>query len=477
MLSAFSNVILYAPKSFLQGESVVFTLEAKGSSNIDFPTISKVDGFAVQSAGTSNSYSSINGKITQKISQQYQFFPTRTVTLPSFEVKVDGKSFYTQEHTIQKDKVSKTQSNLFDLDIKVSKTQAYVGEMLLYTIIFKYDQNVSIEKMGLNMGNFTHFWSKKVEKNRQYQEGNFIVQELDFLLFAQKSGALKLDAISIDMLLSSGNRNAFSLFNNQLEKKRIFSNDLTLDIKPLPKGVALIGDFTLKSSVDKTKVNQGEAVSYKIHIQGKGNIDDVPDIKLSYKNATVYENEPIVKTFEKEGEYQGSWTKSFSIIPSSDMTIDSVTLEYFNAQSGTIKKVKSQSFDIQVQAKKKDTPLLEKQRQVQPSQTTVQKEPTSFKERWIYFILGTVNALLMVGLYKWNITRQLKKSMNDCPLNKRIKMTKNQHQLLRVMLPFIHDNIELQEKIQQLEEKNVDFKALKKEILHLVETKQIKDRK
>jgi hypothetical protein len=475
-LSVHANVFLYAPKTFLQGEGIVFTIEAQGDSDIEFPKIERIDGFAVQEAGSSNSYSSVNGKVSRKISKQYQFFPTRSVTLPKFEVKIDGKSFYTNIYNIKQQKATKTQSNLFDLTIGASKTEALVGESIIYTIKFKYDQNARIEKMGLNLPSFKHFWSKKIKETRQYQEGNFIVQELDFLLFAQRSGKMNLDAISIDMLVSDSKSDPFSFFNNRLKKMRIFSNDLKINIKPLPQNIALIGDFQIQATVDKNTLTLGESLSYKIEVKGKGNIDDVPEFKLSLADVTVYENKPVLKTTIKNNEYEGVWSKSFSLIPSKNIVIPSMSLEYFNAQSGTIESLKTKAFNIHVLGSKKTTEVhLEKAHEKVAKSEPATINRNSVKDRIIFFVLGGINAVLMVGLYTWVINRKSRKTINEQPLIKRVKQSKTKEALIKVLLPFVHVDVQLKEKIEMLEDAQNEFKPLKKEILSLIETKRIKD--
>ena len=112
---------------------------------------------------------------------------------------------------------------------------------------------------------------------------------MDFFLFAQKTGKLIIEPINIDVSVLDLSNNSYSFFYKSTKNIRIYSNKLIFDVKPLPQNITLIGDFKITSSLDKTSVKQGESLNYKIEVTGRGNIDDVEDIKLNIDNATIYE--------------------------------------------------------------------------------------------------------------------------------------------------------------------------------------------
>ena len=95
----------------------------------------------------------------------------------------------------------------------------------------------------------------------------------------------------------------------------------------------MIGDFNISASVNKIDIKQGESVSLKLEISGVGNFDDIEDIKLDIPNATVYDNKPDVKTKYSDLGYEGTYTKVFSIIPESSITIPSIKLKYFDKKN------------------------------------------------------------------------------------------------------------------------------------------------
>jgi len=251
MGTLFANVYLQVPQTFTHGEPLYFSLQVVGEK-ISFPQVDKIDGFSVESVGTSRSITNINGNITSKITKRFRLFPTKDILIPSFTLTVDGKNYTTETKKVSKEKITKTDSIYFELNLKAKKKALYVGESTIVTVQFKHRKDMQIVDLGLAVPTFENFWSKQLENAKKYEEGNYIVQELEYLLFPQKEGSLTVEPIKIDVATLDLNRNSYSFFNRSTKNKRIFSNALTFDVKPLPQDVKLIGEFSLTSSVDKT---------------------------------------------------------------------------------------------------------------------------------------------------------------------------------------------------------------------------------
>ena len=112
-ISLLANVTLHSSNSFVKGEAFVFEFEAVGTS-IEFPKIDKIDGYIVESLGTSRSLQIINGNYDEKLSKKYRIVPNSDFTIPSFTFKVGGKEIHTEAKKIIAQKVIKTASNDFD---------------------------------------------------------------------------------------------------------------------------------------------------------------------------------------------------------------------------------------------------------------------------------------------------------------------------------------------------------------------------
>lgn len=465
----FSNVTLKSTNYFIAGEPFSFTLEYSGSEEPTFPNLDKIDGFSVQSAGRSNQISIINGKRSQIISQKYVLFADKDFTIPSIEVKTSSNTYKTHSKNITLQTPSKSKSNDFDLSLKVDKHKLYVGEQAILTLSFKYRLGQDILNMELNQPNFDGFWAKPLGKSTSKVENGFEIHTLKYVVFPQRVGKKQIQPVSINIAVPDNN-GAYSFFRAPSKVKRFYSNSIDLDISELPDNLKLIGDFRIESTVDKTKVEYGEAVSYKIKVEGTGNLDDLDEIKLNIPNATIYENKAKKEFVFKDGKYGGIYTKTFSIVANSSFDIDSVFLEYFDSKTKSKKTIKTKKYSIEVVGEKveKKQVILQKaetHKEENQKEQVVIKE-TSFIEKSLFFFLGAICSLLLIFiLYYFKKGRDSSKEEFDKPLLKVVKSTKEKNELLKVLSPYIQKDESLDQLIYELEDIEAkDFRDIKKRI-------------
>ncbi|MAD42640.1 MAG: hypothetical protein CL623_09645 [Arcobacter sp.] len=472
LLSLFANVQLNIPKDVVRGEALLFSIEITGN-DIVFPDFKTIDSYVVQEVSSSTSTNIINSKITKKIKKIYSLYPTKDFVFPDLKFVVDGKEYFSKQQKIVLKDPKKTISSNFELSLKADVNELYVNENFILTLIFKYKKNTNIVDLSFEKPNFDNFWYKQLDDSKQYEEGDFIIQELKFLLFPLKSGILKINPLKINAHIIETN-NSFSFFSNATSSVKIYSNDLEFNVKDLPSNVNLIGKFNIKTEVNKLRINQGEAVSFKLVINGYGNVDDIKDIKLDLKNATVYENKPIIKTKYEDEKYKGTYTKVFSIIPNKSITIPRISLEYFDKELNKVVLKQSNEISIEVLETKieKQTKILQK-----PSSKIEQKEviktieKVSTKDRIIFFLLGLLVGILILGLYFYVIKYKNKNKSIETSLLKKVKKSKNKDELLKILAVYINIDSSLDKLIFKLEEKK-DIKLLKKDII--IKIKELK---
>ena len=464
-MSLLANVQLSIPKDIVRGEALFFSLEITGN-DIKLPDFKNIDSYSVQEVSSTTSTNKINSQITKKVKKTYSLYPTEDFVFPDLKFIVDGKEYLSKQRNIVLKDPQKTISSSFELSLKTNTKELYVSENFILTLLFKYKKDTNIIDLSFEKPNFENFWYKQIDDSKQYQDGEFIVQELKFLLFPLKKGFLKISPLKINAQIIDGN-NSFSFFSNATSNIKIYSNELEVNIKPLPSNINLIGTFDIKTEVDKTQINQGEAVSYKIEISGYGNIDDIKDIKLDLKDATIYENKPIIKTKYEDNKYGGVYTKVFSIIPSKSTTIPQINLEYFDKKLEQV--VLKQSDEIKIKLLNAD--IEKKPELIQKPDTKIKEkevvkviEKISTKDRIIFFILGLFVGILILGLYFYVINYKNKNKSSETSLLKRIKKSKNKDELLKLLAVYIKIDSSLDKLIFKLEEKD-DIKLLKKDII------------
>ena len=473
LVSSFSSIELNLPKNGIKGETLFFSIEAVGNKII-FPDFKSINSYSIQEVSSTSSTNIINSSITKRVKKVYSLDPTEDFIFPSLKFVVDGKEYFSKERKIILKNAQKTISSDFELSIKSDKNKLYVNENFILSLIFKYKKNLNIIDLSFEKPSFDNFWYKQLNNPKQYEEGEFIVQELNFLLAPLKKGILVINPLKINAQIIKEN-NSFSFFSKNSEALKIYSNNLEFNIEELPKNINLIGKFDIKTQSNKVEINQGEAISYKIIISGHGNIDDIKDFKLDLKDAIVYENKPVIKTEYKDSKYQGTYTKVFSIIPNKSITIPKINLEYFDKDLNEI--VLKQSNDIKIKLTNgsisKKSKLIKKSVEKSKEKEIVKIiERDSIKDRIIFFLLGLLTGILILGLYLYVIKYKLKSKFSETSLLKKIKKSKDKEELLKVLAIYLRVDSSLDELIFKLEEKD-DIKSLKKDIITKIKELQL----
>ena len=474
-----ADVVMNSQSKFYTGEAVVFTFEANGS-NIKFPLIDKIDGFPVTKNGSSSSLSIINGQRTQKLLQQYKFFPNKTITIPSFKIVIDGIDFYTKEKVITSVKVKKTHSDFLDYEISVSSNELYVGEQTIFTLKFKYRRDLQIVNLRYTPPIFDGFWSKQMGESKKYEEGLFVVQELKYVLFPQKSGKINIPALKMNISLVDSQSSNVSFFGPPTKAESVYSNELNFDIKKLPKNVFLIGDFTISNQIDKQTLNAGEVLNYEIEIAGRGNIDDIPELQLDIPNATIYANK-ATKTYDMiNNKYGGTYKKTFSIVANENLIIPPVLLNYFDKKQNKTIQLKTKQYNIKVKNNNVNSDVLQLDKEKVLSAQTVEKKIevvyTTDNQKSLYFFFGFLFSSLIIVLIYYVIKFKEQTSHIETSLEKEIKQTQGINDLLNSLLSYINIDKDLDKMIFILESnKNLNFKQTKKDILKIIKDKNIQN--
>jgi hypothetical protein len=456
------SISVSAPAIY-KGENVSFTLTAS-SSDVEFPNITQIDNFPILGVSSSSSTSIINGSYSKKISKTYTFKPTKNVTIPSFKIKVDGKTYTTKQKNISVLQPSKSKNgDAFMVELKLDKNSLRVGESTKLRVFFKQRLNARADKLNINEPKIENFWVKKIDNNQQYSQGEYIVQEFNYMIFAQKAGTFHIDSIEADIGHIVRNYNGGGFFNdpffnsmtNQLSWKKIYSNDLDIKVEALPNNLELYGDFHIKASTDKTTVYANKPVNLTVKIDGIGNIDDIEKFDINIPNAIVYADKPNIKSQLINGEYSGAFTQKIAIISDSDFTIPSLELKYFDKLTNKIKNIQTKPLDIKVHGgnlAKMQEPMVQKAKTIQTNQA-VQKQVivnTSDNLEYLYFLIGIL--IGSVGTYlvmKQTNKKEIKKE-ND--IIKVIKGAKSDKVLFDILLPYSKENSTISDILKLLEE-------------------------
>ncbi len=462
-----ANVNIEASNTFIKGEPYTFSISVRGS-NIKFPTINNIDSYKVQVISNTSSTSIINSHIIKKIQKTFLLYPKADFTIPSLQFEVDNKKVVLKSKKVKMSLPKKTKSKFFDLEVKSSKDTLYLGEQFLLTVKFKNHNSVNIEDIGLVKPSLQNFWYEKIEEVKQYDENGYYVNELKYLMFPQTKGNIEIEPFKVQVVYQDSVSSSF--FSTNTKSMMVYSNSLNLDIKQLPKDVTLVGNFNIKTNISKTTIDSMKPVVFTIDIKGKGNIEDLKDLNLDIKDATIYSNSAKIK---RDKKHNFTYSKKFTILSNSSYKIPSFSFEYFNSDKNKVEKIATKEYEIKVNEVAKDIQQKDRVLQkVEPKQSEKKQEvkiveKTSTTLKFIYFVLGVITTLLILSLIYYVIKSRQNKKVEQKPLIKRVKSSKDRVDLLKTLSVYININKDLDRLIFELENTK-DFLKVKKEIIKVL---------
>ena len=190
-------------------------------------------------------------------------------------------------------------------------------------------------------------WDRAVVKGHEYE----VALLLKKALFPLKAGKLSITPLEAE---ATTLQTAFMAGASDSRK----SKGITVDVMPLPVAgrpagfePSNVGHYELSSSVDRTAVKAGEAVTWKIAVRGVGNIRNVRLPKLDKLDGfRVYE--PTTKeTVEPGDEIHGQKVYTYLLLPQKggSLSVPAVELAYFDPTTASYAVAKSQPIALSVE--------------------------------------------------------------------------------------------------------------------------------
>ena len=234
--------------------------------------------------------------------------------------------------------------------------------------------------------------------------------------------------------------------------KTYFSNELSFDVKPLPSGVSLVGDFAIEAVADRREIKANEAVNITITVSGDGNFEDIKSFKPSMDEVAVFDEKIVI-----EGK---KLTQKIAFVSDRDFTIPSFSLRYFDPETKEVKEVSTKEIKIDViNELLKEELVIKKEERASVGQTQTAAAVKEYDTLTLILIfIGGVVAGIAIMLYKPRFS-SAKKVKEGSIKDPKILLTK--------LLPYKDDRevaeiVEILEKnIYSSEKIEVDKKALK----------------
>ncbi len=298
-----------------------------GATDSSIPTNAESPGVTLSYVGASPESSShvsiINGRRTErKILRVIHQFQGRIDqagqhVIPAFTVDVNGRTL--RSNTVPIDVRPAMKEAEYVVDVKLSKTSAYVGEPISATVTWFIRENRPTRAAFWSAPSDDFAYAKApdpVARADQIVEGVTFDGEpvrgvqgaarlngetvqaitIERIIIPTQPGSLTLPPFTLDADAEVGRRRAFAFGDRSITERVVVQTaPITLDIRPLPTEGrpasfnGLIGAYTIRAAASPTEVNVGDPIELEVRISGPAPIDIVPDLNLASQPALAHD--------------------------------------------------------------------------------------------------------------------------------------------------------------------------------------------
>ena len=385
-----------APKSVVLGQRfrltyTVNTTDAKEPVIADMPDFDILSG---PNISTQQSYSSVNGKTTSSVSVTFTYIllpkSEGEFTIQPAKINAKGKDITSNSLSIKvlpEDKASSaaqngdrrqggnTSANISNDDLfmraTLSKTKVYEQEAVLLT--YKVYSAVNLTNLSFPTPELKGFNIQEVElpQEKQFELEHYNGRNYNtivwrqFVLFPQQSGKLEIPSLDFEAVVVVQNRRSvdpfemmFSGFSGYVEVKKVLkTKPLSLEVEKLPFGKPAdysggVGEFTIGSTINNTKLKTNSEFTLKVIVKGTGNMRLLgnPQFELP----TEFESyDPVIENNFRltANGFKGEKVYEYLITPkaSGTYTIPSAHLSFFNTSTGSYETLKTQEYTVEVE--------------------------------------------------------------------------------------------------------------------------------
>ncbi len=430
------------------GERVTLRVVVSGKDAMA-PQLSSICGENIISTSSSTSVQGINGVFTKKQIFEYVFVPTSSCTIEPITVQIDGKDETSESIDLTVSPMKVTKSSRFILELETDKKKIYIGEPFKLTVIFRQKHNSNAVDSKFALPELKNFWVKEEAQSQKFEKDGYTVQRLSYIVAAQKSGYHTISPARIDIAARTQKQDSWGQWFATLKWRTYFSNDVEVEVLPLPQNVFVVGTFKIEATANTTEVNASEAVNVTVKISGSGNFEDIKGYKPRLKGVGVFDEEPSTKAFIEQGEYRGVWSQKIAYVPTHDITIEPFELEYFDLKSKSVKTIRTKPIKIHVN---NAAPVTKEPLKIKRAEVKEIVEATESSSSDGSFIFGLILGALfgfVLGVLPWRRWVRRDESIKSS--------YKNERDVLTLLLNHLDDD-EVSKMASQLEEKLYDGK-------------------
>lgn len=358
------------------GQPVQLQIKVTGSASARPPREMSVEGLDIRYSGQSQLLEGRNFQFTYSFMYNYTVMPLRagTFKIPAQTIEAGGSALRTPELTLQVVDSGNAQSprsnrsaapvdpgKIAFIELIMSKTTAYVGEMIPAVVRIGFNVRTPVESLG-NGVEITGqgFTAQKMREPRQTIEtiGGKTYQTFTFktALSPARSGKIEIGPVQANPVVRiprtasrnpSTPRDLFDMndpfmdhfFRDPMfapstpQELKLKSESATLEVKPLPSGAppgfgGAVGNFTMTTDVKPKSAKVGDPFTVTAAITGRGNFDRVT--APAFEDERGWHKYPPSADFKPDDDVGISGTKTFETVLSANERKDKIPVQLFS---------------------------------------------------------------------------------------------------------------------------------------------------
>ncbi len=415
------------------GDVVTYSLHLNGE-NIKRPNIDTLCGVDVTSTSAQTNMQMINGSYSKSYTLSYTFVPDKNCTIEPIEVTIDGKVQKSNSVTLEVTKAKFHPNADFIVELNTSKKEIYVGEPFDVVLLLKQKLDAEAIDNKFVEPKFKGFWVKRKSNPIRQQNSKYITTKIVYTLAPQRVGKLTISKAELHIAKRSKNDDMWGSWVPNVKWKTYFSNTLDIQVKALPEGINLVGNFNISASITKKQLNQNEALNLTLEVIGDGNLEDIDSFKPYIDGVNVFDEKIVIKN--------NKLTQKMAFVGDKDFTIPPFSLKFFDPNTKEIKTISTKPIKIKVNnTQPVNTTLnIKKSKEQQTQKVFIKNHFLSFYNL-IFYIFGLFSGIVLMRFKPWSIYKKNEKKVS----------IKEPKKLLVKLLPF-KDDKNVQKIIDTLEE-------------------------
>ncbi len=279
-------------------------------------------------------------------------------------------------------------ASTYEWSAVADKKSAFVDEAIYLEYTCKFSDGGELYSIEFNPVVEDENYSIKLLSETEAIVDGKRVNSYEFVAFVKK--AKKIDfKFNATMKLTTRESVENTVIGRDNMKKEYFTFEsvkqkvLTVDV--LDAKSALVGDFTIDAKYNQNTIKAHEPFHFDVSIKGVGNFQDFKPIELKIDGVKIVSEKPNAKISLTKNGYRGTYTQKFVFIAEKDFVIPTISVEYFELSSKSIKKLEVKQIEVKVGGGYAKNELLDLDK------TSV----LEFKKEYLYFLLSFIAGFLV----------------------------------------------------------------------------------